>query len=34
MAKQTNKQKLRIAKTVLNNIRTSGDITILDLKIY
>jgi hypothetical protein len=27
-------KKLRIAKTILNNKRTSGEISILDLKLY
>ena len=32
--KQTNKKTPRIVKTILNNKRISGGITILDLKLY
>jgi hypothetical protein len=28
------REKLRVAKTILNNKRTSGGITLLDLKVY
>jgi hypothetical protein len=32
--KQTNKPKNRVGKTILNNKRTAGVITIPDLKLY